>query len=94
MNTCDLYVEFGPKRRKTMVHVPYLLGCIATGATTEETLAGAPEAIRAYLGFLSRHGEDVDPRATFETRIAQHVTEGDWLGNGSPYLLFEATSSR
>ena len=26
-----LYVESGPKRRKTMVHVFSLLGCVATG---------------------------------------------------------------
>ena len=89
MTTYALYVESGPKRKKTMAHVPALLGCVATGSTTDEALAATPIAIRAYLRFLSRHGEQADPRADFETRVAEHITEGDWLGNGSPYLVFE-----
>ena len=46
-----LYLESGPRRRKTMVHVLELLGCIAQGPTTEKALAATPEAIRAYLRF-------------------------------------------
>ena len=84
----DLYLESGPKRRKTMVHALDLLGCVAVGPTTEDALAATPDAIRAFLRFLQRHGEPADPDAPFETRIIEHVTEGDWLGNGSPYLLF------
>jgi uncharacterized damage-inducible protein DinB/predicted RNase H-like HicB family nuclease len=88
MTTYRLYLESGPRRRKTMVHVLGLLGCIANGPTTEEALAATPDAIRAYRRFLLRHGEAIDPEAPFETQIAEHVTEGEWLGNGSPYLLF------
>lgn len=88
MTTYDLYLESGPRRRKTMVHVPDLLGCVAVGPTTEDALAATPEAIRAYRRFLHRHGEPVDPDAPFDTRIAEHITEGEWLGNGSPYVLF------
>ncbi|HEX5368691.1 MAG TPA: type II toxin-antitoxin system HicB family antitoxin [Dehalococcoidia bacterium] len=88
MTEYALYLESGPKRRKTMVHVPELLGCVATGPTTDETLAATPDAIRAYLRFLQRHGEPLDSEASFTTRIAEHVTKGDWLGNGSPYLVF------
>ncbi len=84
----DVYLESGPRRRKTMVHVLDLLGCVATGPTTDDALAATPDAIRAYLRFLARHGERVDPAAPVETRVAEHVTEGDWLGNGSPYLVF------
>jgi predicted RNase H-like HicB family nuclease len=84
----DLYLESGPRRRKTMVHVLDLLGCVAVGPTTEDALAATPEAIRAYRRFLGRHGEAVDPDAPVETRIVEHVTEGEWLGNGSPYLVF------
>ena len=83
-----LYLESGPKRRKTMVHVLDLLGCIANGPTTEEALEATPEAIRAYLRFLRRHGEAVDPEAAFDTKVAEHITEGEWLGNGSPSVLF------
>lgn len=89
MATCELYVESGPKRKKTMVHVPALLGCIATGRTTEEALAATPDAIREFLRFLERHGEPVSADEPIAIEVAQHVTEGDWLGNGSPYLVFD-----
>jgi predicted RNase H-like HicB family nuclease/uncharacterized damage-inducible protein DinB len=79
-----LYLESGPKHKKTMVHVLDLLGCIAQGPTTEAALEAAPEAIRAWLRFLKRHGEDADPRDKFTTRVAIHVTEGVWLGYGDP----------
>ena len=82
------YLESGPKRRKTMVHLLDLLGCIANGPTTEEALEATPEAIRAYLRFLRRRGEAADPEAAFETKVAEHITEGEWLGNGSPSVLF------
>ncbi len=86
-----LYLESGPKQRKTMVHALDLLGCVAVGPTTQDALAATPDAIRAYLRFLRRHGETAaDPTEPFETHIAQHIMEGDWLGNGSPYLLFDA----
>ncbi len=88
MPVYDLYLESGPKKRKTMVHVLDLLGCVATGPTTEEALAATPAAIRAYRRFLHRRGEVIDPEAPFETRVAVHLTEGAWLGNGSPYIAF------
>jgi predicted RNase H-like HicB family nuclease/uncharacterized damage-inducible protein DinB len=88
MTTYPLYLESGPRRRKTMVHALDLLGCVAVGPTTEDALAATPQAIRAYRRFLHRHGESLDPDAPFETRVVEHITEGDWLGNGSPYLVF------
>jgi predicted RNase H-like HicB family nuclease len=90
MTTYDLYLESGPKKKKTMVHVFDLLGCVVTGPTTDEAIAATPDAIRAYLRFLRRHGESVDPEAKFELRIAEHITEGEWLGNGSPYIIYKA----
>lgn len=89
--TYALYLESGPKRKKTMVHALDLLGCVAVGPTTEAALAATPEAIRAYRGFLERRGErglPGQPAAPFETRVVEHITEGAWLGNGSPYLIF------
>jgi uncharacterized damage-inducible protein DinB/predicted RNase H-like HicB family nuclease len=89
--TYALYLESGPKRRKTMVHALDLLGCVAVGPTTDAALAATPAAIRAYLRFLARHGERLPQGgadAPFETRVVEHVTEGAWLGNGSPYLIF------
>ena len=88
MLSYGLYLESGPRRRKTMVHVLDLLGCVAVGPTTEGALLAAPEAIGAYRRFLARHGELVDLEAPIETRIVEHITEGDWLGHGSPYLVF------
>lgn len=86
--TYDLYLESGPRHRKTMVHVPDLLGCVSVGPTTDDALAATPDAIRAYRRFLRRHGESIDAEAPVATRVVAHVTEGAWLGNGSPYLVF------
>ncbi|MGH2617646.1 MAG: type II toxin-antitoxin system HicB family antitoxin, partial [Thermomicrobiales bacterium] len=88
MMNYDLYLESGPRRRKTMVHVLDLLGCVAVGLTTEDAIAAAPEAIRAYRRFLHRYGESIDLDASFDTRVAEHITEGEFIGNGSPYILF------
>ncbi len=79
-----LYLESGPQQRKTQVHVLDLLGCIAQGPTTEATLAATPAAIQAWLRFVQRHGEPVDPAAPFTTRVAAHVMQGAWLSNGDP----------
>jgi predicted RNase H-like HicB family nuclease/uncharacterized damage-inducible protein DinB len=82
MKQYALYVESGPRRRKTMVHVPELMGSIVQGPTTEEALEATPEAIRTYLRFLRRRGEPADPEGAFGTVVAEHITEGMWLGNG------------
>jgi predicted RNase H-like HicB family nuclease len=60
-----------------MVHVLDLVGCIAKGPTTDDALNRTPEAIRAYLRFLKRHGQAVDPGSEFETVVAEHVTKGE-----------------
>jgi predicted RNase H-like HicB family nuclease/uncharacterized damage-inducible protein DinB len=82
MTTYDLYLESGPRHKKTMVHVMALLGCIANGRTTEDALAATPDAIRAFKQFLASHGESIEVDAPFETRVAAHVTEGVFLGQG------------
>ena len=83
MKTYYLVPESGPRHMKTYVSMPNLLGCIARGATTDEALANAPDAIREYLRFLKRHGEDVDPDAPFETEILQEIITSTFAGNGS-----------
>ncbi len=88
MTAYALYVESGPRHRKTMVHVLGLLGCIAQGPTTDEALAATPEAIRGFLRFLKRHGDAVDPKSPFTTKVAAHVTEGSWIGEGDPVAGF------
>ena len=47
MKTYGLHLESGPKRMKTMVHVPELLGCVANGPTTDAALAATPESMVA-----------------------------------------------
>ena len=76
----DLYVESGPQRKKTLVHVLDLLGCVVQADTTDEALAAAPEAIRSYLRYLKRHGERVDPGEGIQTRLAEHNTDGMFSG--------------
>ena len=83
-----LYLESGPKHRKTMVHVLALLGCVAVGATSEAAVQSSPEALSAFRRFLERTGEDVDPDAPFTVHVEEHITEGTWLGNGDPYIAF------
>jgi predicted RNase H-like HicB family nuclease/uncharacterized damage-inducible protein DinB len=75
-----LYLESGPQRKKTLAHVLELLGCVVQGDTTDEAVAATPDAIRAYLGYLRRHGEKVDADEKIETVIAEHNTEGLFSG--------------
>ena len=75
-----VYLESGPQRKKTLAHVLDLLGCVVQRDTTDEAAAATPDEIRAYLGYLRRHGEKVDPDETIGTRIAQHNTEGLFSG--------------
>lgn len=89
MPVYDLYLESGPQKKTTMVHVPALLGCIANGKTTDAALAATPDAIRAYLSYLRRHRADVDPKASIEIRVVTHITSGQFLGNGSPDVIYE-----
>jgi len=89
MAVYKLYLESGPRHRKTMVHVLELLGCVATGPTTEEALSRTPRAIRDYLLFLERHGEIIGVDTLVETEVTEHVTEGVWLGNGDPSILYQ-----
>ena len=60
--------------------MPELLGCVANGKTTDDAVAATPDAIRAYLRYLKRHGEKVDANETIETRVAEHNTEGLFSG--------------
>ena len=84
MTEYALYIESGPRRLKTMVHVLDLLGCTVQAPTTDEALTATPDAIREYLRFLRRHFDGVNPEAEFDLTVAAHVTEGVSLGNGDP----------
>lgn len=86
MKTYDLYLDSGPMRKKTYVHVPQLLGCIVRGDTSDAAVERAPKAIRGFLAFCARAGERVDSDAEFRVRVAGHVTTNQWPGNGSGFL--------
>lgn len=86
--TYALYLESGPQRKSTLVHVVGLLGCAHFAPTTDEAVAASPDEIRAYLRYLKRHGEKVDPTAPIATRVAEHITKGDFLGHGSPQAVY------
>jgi len=75
-----LYLESGPQHKKTLAHVLDLLGCVVQADTTAAAVAAAPEAIGAYLRYLRRHGEKVDPDAEIVTDIAAENTEGLFSG--------------
>jgi uncharacterized damage-inducible protein DinB len=90
MTDYPLYVESGPQHRKTLAHVLDPLGCVVSGPTTEDAVAAAPDAIRAYRHLLKRVGEQVNLREKVEVHVEQHVTEGyGWLGNGDPHIAWE-----
>lgn len=78
----DLYLETGPRHRKTMVHVLALPGCVAMGATTEAAIENARSAIRERLDFLGRHGEALIDPEPIELVVAEEDTTGSWLGFG------------
>lgn len=71
-----------------MVHVPALLGCVTNGPTTEEALERTPGAIRDFEAFLARHDSHFVTATAFDLRVAEHITEGIWLGNGDPSIVF------
>ena len=80
MTTYALYLESGPQRKKTLAHVLDLLGCVVQADSTDEAIASSPDTIRAYLRYLRRHGENVDPNEKIETRLAEHNIEGLFSG--------------
>ena len=82
MNTYKLVLESGPKRMRTWVQVPALPGCVFNGPTTDETIAAAAEAIRSFLRFLARHGEEIDAEQDIEVVVARHITDNKWVGFG------------
>lgn len=88
MTVYRLYLESGPRMKKTMVHVPDLMGCVAVGPTTQDAINATPDAVRLYLRFLTGIGERVDQLGPFDLQVVEHITEGEWMGNGSPYVLF------
>lgn len=83
-----LYLESGPQRRTTLVHVLDLPGCVSFARTTDDAVAAAPGEIRMYLRYLHRHGNKADADRRITTRVAEHITEGAFLGHGSAQAVY------
>jgi predicted RNase H-like HicB family nuclease len=76
----DVYLETGPKHRKTMTHVPSLAGTTAMGETTEIALENTQAAIRERIAFLRRHGEEHPDPEPIALNVAEEDTTGGFLG--------------
>jgi predicted RNase H-like HicB family nuclease len=76
----DVYLETGPKHRKTMTHVPSLAGVTAMGETTEVALDNTRDAIRERVAFLRRQGEEHPDPEPIELNVAEEDTTGGFLG--------------
>jgi len=86
----NLYIESGPQHRKTMVHVIGLLGCVATGPTTQDAIEATPDAIHAYLRLLKRIGEKVDPKTPITVQVEKHLAQaGGFIGQGAPVVTLD-----
>ncbi|MFN0093650.1 MAG: hypothetical protein ACKVVT_02595 [Dehalococcoidia bacterium] len=78
----DLYLESGPQKKTTYVHVFEPLGCTWMRPTTDEALAAGPGEVRAYLRFLGNHGEMVEQDGPLEIAIAEHqILRGAFLSS-------------
>ena len=76
----DVYVETGPKRRKSMTHVLALPGTIATGDTLDHALDNTRGAISARIAFLRRHGEKPRDAEPIELVVAEEDTTTGFIG--------------
>src|SRR5215210_2667787 len=76
----DVYIETGPKHRKTMTHVLSLAGTTAMGETTDVALENTRTAIRERIEFLRRHGEKHPDAEPIELTVAEEDTTTGFLG--------------
>jgi predicted RNase H-like HicB family nuclease/uncharacterized damage-inducible protein DinB len=78
----ELYLESGPKHRKTWIYVPGLPGCSTVAPTSEAAVEAAREAVLERLEFLRSHGEIVPDPEDVEIVVAEHIIERKFLGFG------------
>lgn len=82
----QVFLEVGQDGR-AMAHVPQLPGCMAPAPTREGALAAIPGAIREYLRWLVRHGEEVTVE-TAEIEIAEEIPGFGPFDPGDKAALF------
>jgi predicted RNase H-like HicB family nuclease len=76
----EVYVETGPKHRKSMTHVLELPGTIASGDTLEQALDNTRAAILERVAFLRRHGEKPRDPEPIELVVAEEDTTTGFIG--------------
>jgi predicted RNase H-like HicB family nuclease len=76
----DVYVETGPKHRKSMTHVLALPGTIASGDTLEQALDNTRAAILERVAFLRRHAEKPRNPEPIELVVAEEDTTTGFIG--------------
>ena len=76
----DVYVETGPKHRKSMTHVLALPGTIASGDTLEQALDNTRAAILERVVFLRRHGDKPRNPEPIELVVAEEDTTTGFIG--------------
>jgi predicted RNase H-like HicB family nuclease len=76
----EVYVETGPKHRKSMTHVLALPGTIASGDTLDSALENTKAAILERVAFLRRHGEKPRDPEPIELLVAEEDTTTGFIG--------------
>lgn len=72
-----------------MVHVIQLLGCVATGPTTEAAIEADAERDSGVSPFSeTRHAEPFDHEDPIELRVIEHPTEGVFDRQRTPYVTY------
>lgn len=87
MTVYNLYLESGPQKKRTLVHALDLLGLNWFGATTDTALEKSRAEIQFYREWLRARGEKIENDA-IEYTVAEHFTRGEFMGHGSPSILF------
>jgi antitoxin HicB len=70
MTLFQIYLEIGDEG-ECLAHILDLPGCVLRGESLAEVLDGMPDAIRAYMEWLRRHGESVEETDALELRVVE-----------------------
>jgi predicted RNase H-like HicB family nuclease/uncharacterized damage-inducible protein DinB len=70
MTVFQIYLEIGAEG-ECLAHVLDLPGCVLRGESLAEALEEMPDAIRAHIAWLRRHGEIVEEVEPLELRVVE-----------------------
>ncbi|HET8570051.1 MAG TPA: DinB family protein [Candidatus Limnocylindria bacterium] len=94
MTRYRLFAHTGPQRKATQVYVLDLVGCCLYRRTADDAIRDAPDEIRAYLSWLRRHGEDVDPDAPVDATVVEESHAGGFIGSAEVVSDVEPVTPR